>query len=99
MTMESAEAERGLRQIEAALQAGDIARAIDLAEGLLARGIEHPLLLNLVASRLEDQGRLEEGFRLLARAMELAPGDAFVLSAIGLNLDKQGRRPEAVRAF
>jgi tetratricopeptide (TPR) repeat protein len=99
MTIESAEAQQGLRQIEAALQAGDIARAIDLAEGLLARGVEHPLLLNLVASRLEDQGRLEEGFRLLARAMELAPGDAFVLNAIGLNLDKQGRRPEAVRAF
>lgn len=90
---------QSLREIEAALQAGDMARAIDLAETCVAQGMEHPLLLNLIASRLEDQGRLQEAFARLARALELAPGDVLVLNALGLNLEKQGRRVEAIRAF
>jgi tetratricopeptide (TPR) repeat protein len=91
--------EAALAEVEAALRAGEIARAGELAEGLLARGQEHPLLLNLAAHRLEEQGRLVEAFDRLRRALEIDPQDVFTLNAIGLNLDKQGRRDQALRAF
>jgi tetratricopeptide (TPR) repeat protein len=93
------DAPRMLQEIEAALQDRDLERAAGLAEAALAQGVEHPLILNLSALRLEEQGRLEEAFERLRRALELAPSDVFVLSAIGLNLDRQGRRDQALRAF
>ena len=88
-----------LQEVEAALQARELERAAVLAEAAVAQGIEHPLLLNLAALRLEGQGRLEEAFERLRRALELAPSDVFVLSALGQNLDRQGRRDAALRAF
>jgi tetratricopeptide (TPR) repeat protein len=103
MTTETAQSgadlEAVLSGIEAALNDSDIQRAYDLAEAGLGRGLEHPLLLNLAAARLEDQGRLQEAFQRLARALEIAPRDVMVLNGIGLNLEKQGRRPEALRAY
>src|SRR5690349_25025913 len=47
-----------LRAVHGALTAGDIAAAGKLAEDALADGIDHPMVLNLVAGRREEQGRL-----------------------------------------
>ena len=48
-----------LRAVLALAQSREIPRAAAIAEGALAEGFEHPLLLNVVAARLEVEGRLE----------------------------------------
>lgn len=72
-----------LRDIEVALQHSDTDRAIVLAEEALARGQEHPLILNLSAFGLERRGRFADSLLRLQRALALAPSDALILTAIG----------------
>ena len=64
-----------LRTVQALAQNRDIPRAAAIAERALADGFEHPLLLNVLAMRLEVEGRFEEAVRLLERAVALAPDD------------------------
>lgn len=44
-----ASAAAALQAVHDAAQAGDLARALTLAQAALARGLEHPLVLNLAA--------------------------------------------------
>jgi tetratricopeptide (TPR) repeat protein len=88
-----------LRDVAAALRAPDIERAVDLAEAALAGGVEHALLLNLTAYRLEQRGRDLEALAALERARSLAPRDVPTLNALGLCLARLDRTSEAVRAF
>ncbi len=82
--------------IQAALAAGDIARAADLAEAALAKNERDPMLLNLAAWRREEAGDYQGAHRLLRQALALAPGDVLVLGAIGAVLRKEGRLDEAL---
>src|SRR5690348_8838778 len=75
-----------LQEVHALAQRGEIDAAAGLAERALADGVEHPLLLNLVAVKLEAEGRLAEAEARLRRAAELAPGEPGVLNALGLVL-------------
>lgn len=77
-------------------QRRDIRRAAAIAEQALAEGFEHPLLLNVVATRLEEEGRLDEAVRLLERAVELAPGDVPARNALALGLQRVDRPTEAL---
>ncbi|MGZ8407647.1 MAG: tetratricopeptide repeat protein, partial [Caulobacteraceae bacterium] len=86
-------------EAEAAVRANDLARAQDIAEAALARGVEHPMLLNLSAFRLESQGRLTQALQRLRRARELAPHDLPALNALGQCLARLERYPEAVEVF
>ena len=86
-------------QVEAAVRAGDLERAATLAEAGLARGVEHPLLLNLRAFRLERDGRLSEALGALERARVLAPADPAGLNALGLCHARLDRMEEALEAF
>ncbi len=88
-----------LRAVHGALTAGDISTAGKLAEDALADGIDHPMVLNLVAGRREEQGRPEEALVLLRQALAAAPEAIGVMNAIGLCLSRLGRFEEAVPAF
>jgi len=88
-----------LRDVVAAVRAPDLERAIDLAERALADGVEHALLLNLQAHRLEQRGRLSEALANLERARALSPTDVPTLNALGLCLARLERHQEAMLAF
>lgn len=88
-----------LEEVEAAVRANDIARAMDLARAALDEGIEHPLVLNLRAYWHEHQGRDELALADLTRAVTLAPNDIAILNALGLAYARFGKMPEAVAAF
>jgi tetratricopeptide (TPR) repeat protein len=85
-----------LATVLAHAQNRDIRRAAAIAEQALAEGFEHPLLLNVVATRLEEEGKLEESVRLLERAVALAPGDVPARNALALCLQRLDRPAEAL---
>ncbi len=80
----------------AAAEAETLVRA---ARKALESGAPHPLLLNLRASWLEQQGRDLEALRDLDLAVRLAPRDALVLNAYGILLARLQKRKEAIAAF
>jgi len=85
-----------LRAVLTHAQNRDIPRAAAIAERALAEGFEHPLLLNVLAARLEAEGRLEEALRLLERAVALAPADVPARNALALCLQRLDRPGEAL---
>jgi tetratricopeptide (TPR) repeat protein len=85
-----------LRTVLMFAQNRDFERAGDLAEKTLASGFEHPLLLNVVATRLEQQGKLEDALRLLERAVSIAPGDVGARNALSLCLQRLDRPADAL---
>jgi tetratricopeptide (TPR) repeat protein len=74
----------------------DFERAAALAEKTLASGFEHPLLLNVVATRLEQQGNFEDSLRLLERAVSIAPGDVGARNALSMCLQRLDRHAESI---
>ena len=86
-----------LRNVLALAEKRDIPRAAAIAEQALASGFEHPLLLNVLATRLEHEGRLQEALQLLERAARLAPGDIAVRNALSLCLQRLDRPAEALQ--
>jgi tetratricopeptide (TPR) repeat protein len=88
-----------LRAVHAALTDGDIATAGKLAEDALNDGIDHAMVLNLVAGRREAEGRLDEALALLQRALAAAPDAIGIMNAIGLVLYRMDRSAEAVEAY
>jgi tetratricopeptide (TPR) repeat protein len=88
-----------LRAVHEAAQSGNHAQAGLLAEAALANGLDHPLLLNVAALRLEQQGRLLEALQLLQRAVRIAPADLGSRNALGLCLLRLERPAEALEQF
>jgi tetratricopeptide (TPR) repeat protein len=86
-------------EVHKAIAAGDVPRAIDLAQRAHVQGLEHPSVFNLVAYQLELDGRYDEALALLHRAFELDPADHFILNSIGIIHAKSERPLEALRAF
>ena len=87
--------DRELAEIEAAART-DRNGAIDLAIKALGQGLDHPLVLRLVAEGLEEDGRLQDAGNLLTRAREAAPRDVEVLTQFGRLLARIGRPEEAL---
>ncbi|HEY5237682.1 MAG TPA: sulfotransferase [Rhizomicrobium sp.] len=88
-----------LREVETALRAGDMLRAMALSDRAVADSHEHPNLLTLAAHerlRLNDS---EKALVYAQRARELAPRNADVLNVLGLCLAKAGRAREALRIY
>ena len=54
------------------------------------------MLLNVVATRLEQDGRFEESLRLLYRAVTIAPDDVGARNALALCLQHLDRPTEAL---
>ncbi len=88
-----------LEGVFAAVRAGDTAQASRLAVYALARGVEHPVLLNLRALDFEEAGRFDQALADLRRAHILAPDDFTILNACGLTLARMERREEALRCY
>ena len=88
-----------LNAVQAALAAGRVDHASEMAEAGLADGLEHPLLLNLGAFRLELQGKYAAAIEMLHRALDLAPDDPFILNSIGVSYSKSALPMEALAAF
>lgn len=88
-----------MRCVEAALSVNDIPRAIDAAEAAVRDGVRHPLLHNLIAHRLEEQGRLDDSIAELRRGLELAPDDMQLLTTLGFSLIQKEQRSEALDVF
>jgi len=77
-------------------QARDFVRAGPMARKALDEGFEHPLLLNVVATTLEQEGRFAESAQLLERAVAMAPQDIAVRNALALCLQRLDRPAEAL---
>jgi tetratricopeptide (TPR) repeat protein len=88
-----------LRTIHGAAQAGNHAEAAELADAALVDGLEHPLLFNLVALKVEAQGALDEAESLLKRGVSIAPNDIGVRNALGLCLLRREKPAEALVHF
>lgn len=88
-----------LARIQQALQGGDIAEAGRLAEAALAEGLEHPMLFNLAADRLEREARFEDALGLLQKGHALAPADPGLNQALGLVLHRLERFVLAIGHF
>jgi len=74
----------------------DFENAAALAERTLASGFEHPLLLNVLATRSEQQGNFEHSLRLLERAVAISPTDIGARNALSLCLQRLDRPAEAL---
>jgi tetratricopeptide (TPR) repeat protein len=88
-----------MRAVFEAAQRGDHAQAAALAEAALAGGLEHPLLFNITALKLEQAQRLPEALALLERAVRIAPNDIGSRNALGLILLRLERPGEALEEF
>jgi tetratricopeptide (TPR) repeat protein len=88
-----------LRDVQAAIQADQLARAIELARSGLDQGMVHPLLLHLRAHWLSDEGRYDDALRDLESAQDLSPNEPRLPNGMGECLVKAQRFTEAVRAF
>jgi len=88
-----------LRQIDHALDRADTETAARIAGEALAAGLEDPLILNLVAWRLEEDGDLDAAVAHIQRALALAPQDPTIHVAHGIVLRKTGELRESVAAF
>jgi len=85
-----------LREVLAYAQNRDFQRAGAIAGQALASGFEHPLLLNVVATCKELEGKFEEALRYLERAVELVPGDIGARNALALCLQRLDRPADAL---
>src|SRR3954463_3687859 len=88
-----------LRDVQTALQAEQLGRAIELASSGLDQGVVHPLLLHLRAHRLSDEGRYDEALQDLEQACSLSPNEPRIPNGMGECLVKAQRFAEAVSAF
>ncbi|HYI47494.1 MAG TPA: sulfotransferase [Allosphingosinicella sp.] len=88
-----------LKAVHGALTQGDIPTAAKLAEDALADGIDHVMVLSLVAGLREEEGRLDESLALLVRARAAAPEAIGIMNAAGLCLHRLGRFEEAVAEY
>jgi len=76
---------------------GNPTRAVQLAERILARDPDHPGALNFIGFSLADRSvDLPRAERMLTRALELAPGDGYVLDSVGWLRFHQKRYADAV---
>jgi tetratricopeptide (TPR) repeat protein len=94
-----AQLETVFASVVAALQEGDEARAMRLAERAVFAGLEHPLVFNLAAAAHEKRHEYARAVALLEQGLGLAPNDVDLLTALGLCLNKLRQTDRAVSVF
>ena len=85
-----------LRSVQNLAEKRDFAGAAALAQRTLAEGFEHPMLLNIAATRLEQEGKYQDALILLERAVAIAPKDIGARNALGLCLQRLDLPAEAL---
>jgi tetratricopeptide (TPR) repeat protein len=85
--------------IHAATGRGDYDTAVVLADRAYGQGLKHPSVLNLVAYKLELEGRLAEAVDVLLEANRLDPRDPYILNSLGVCFSKAERARDALEAF
>jgi tetratricopeptide (TPR) repeat protein len=85
-----------LREVLRLAQARDFQRAAAIARNALSEGFEHPLLFNVIATTLEQEGRFREAAQLLERAVTIAPQDIGTRNALALCLQRLDRPDDAL---
>jgi len=85
--------------IDHALADGDVPEAARLATAAIAAGSATPLFLNLAAWAREETGDFIAARELLARAAEIAPRDATIVTARGRVERRAGNFGAAMRLF
>jgi Tfp pilus assembly protein PilF len=88
-----------LQDTIAAAQAGESARAMELAEKALAGGLEHPVFYRLRGLKREQAGRVADAVADFQAALASQPDDATLMDLLGLCLARLGRFAEAQRAL
>ncbi len=99
LSRDTAELERQLHGIEAALRAGDMARAIRLAGEAAEKGFAHPNILTLAVYDCINRGDDSQALAFAERARSLSPRNPDVLNAAGICYSRLGRHREALAAF
>ncbi|MGH6877205.1 MAG: sulfotransferase [Rhizomicrobium sp.] len=95
----SAETIQIVRMIGRAAEAGNRARAFELANVALDSGARHPMLFNVRAKRFWHEGLYYDALIDIQSALEFAPQDPLFLSAAGECLMKLGLWKAACSAF
>ena len=85
-----------LRQVLELAQRREFGRAAQMADQAVADGFEHPLLLNIIATHMEQSGRFEDALTILERATAIAPEDIGCRHARSLCLLRLERPAEAL---
>jgi tetratricopeptide (TPR) repeat protein len=85
--------------INAKLSAGDIDSAMQLAREAYINDVVEPIVLDLMAYRLERQGDLHGALRLLIQAAQMEPQNASIHANVGHCLLKMARPTHALEAF
>jgi tetratricopeptide (TPR) repeat protein len=88
-----------MSEIQAALDAGDLARAGELAEAAITAGARDPGLYRLRGDALSRQGAYEPALDWLDQGVALAPRDVPLLMARARLLNDIDRRAEAMQGF
>ena len=88
-----------LGDIAQAMRSGNIARASELADVALAKGVNHALPYQARAVRLDMLGRGDEALANFERARALDPRDPMVVNGVALCLGRMGRLAESMAAF
>jgi Flp pilus assembly protein TadD len=88
-----------LAQVEAALWAADLKKAMGLSGEAVARGASHPTLLGLAGLKHMHAGDNRSALPLLQRAREQTPRHVDLLYALGECYARLERPREAVEAF
>jgi Flp pilus assembly protein TadD len=95
----SADLAATLAQVEAALWAADLPRAMGLATDAVGDGANHPTLLGLAGLGRMHAGDNQGALPLLLKAREQTPRHVDLLNALGECLSRLGRPREALEVF
>lgn len=88
-----------VRDLESAIRAGDVARAMRIGGEAAAKGFENAQILVLAAYDEMQRGASERGLVYAQRAQELAPDNVDVLTVLGIVLAQLDRRQDALQAY
>ncbi|MEJ1967731.1 MAG: sulfotransferase [Rhizomicrobium sp.] len=87
------------QEVDAAVGAQDMPRAVAGARRAVEEGFAHPSFFNLLAYRDVTQGRYREAIALLRNGLVMAPQDANLLNLLGVAHNHLQEYREATAAF
>ncbi|HEX2760386.1 MAG TPA: tetratricopeptide repeat protein, partial [Rhizomicrobium sp.] len=91
--------EGGIRQAQMLRNAGQYDEAIRIASQLMLVNGDDPRVAAEYGKALTQKGRAQDAVEFLHRAIELAPGDWTLYSALGVSFDQLGNQNAARTAY